>query len=73
MWLKKYLILTMKLKLGRDKIKMLGFKKTVKKINDYHILVQANKKDYKPILSLKVSAHDWGQQSYRLIASQNLK
>lgn len=63
----------MKLKLRRDKIKMLGFKKTVKKINDYYILVQANKKDYKPILSLKVSAHDWGQQSYRMIAIQNLK
>lgn len=52
---------------------MLGFKKTVKKINDYHLLVQANKKEYKPIFSLKVSTHDWGQQSYRMIASQNLK
>lgn len=73
MWLKKYLILTMKLKLRKGKIKMLGFRKTVKTINDYHILVQANKKDYKPILSLKVSTHDWGKQSYRIIASQNLK
>lgn len=59
--------------LREGKIKMFGFKKTVKKINDYHVLVQANKKDYKPILSLKVSTHDWGQQSYRMIASQNLK
>lgn len=59
--------------LKEGKIKMFRFKKTVKNINDYHVLVQANKKDYKPILSLKVGTHDWGKQSYRLIANQNLK